>query len=147
MRGMSTVSARASDAWHGKGRVRDALATEGERTYAMFSHLTLIAAHFGVPIAPALIMWLIKRHDTPFVEDHCREALNFQISLLVYAVVLVPLGLVTCGVGWVLYLPLYALGVVGMVLAAVAAHRGEYFRYPMCLRWVRECRRADSVRA
>ena len=141
MRGMSTVSARVDDAWRGKGRVRDALATDGERTYAMFAHLSLTAAHFGVPIAPALIMWLINRHEAPFVEDHCREALNFQISRLVYALLLIPGGLVTCGVGWLLFLPLYALGGIGMVLGAVAAHRGEYFRYPMCLRWVRECRR------
>ncbi|MFN0131134.1 MAG: DUF4870 domain-containing protein [Phycisphaerales bacterium] len=135
---MHAATSQFRDAWDGRGRVRDPHANEGERLYSLFAHLTLIAFHLGVPVAPALIMWAIKRDGTPFVEDHAREALNFQISLVVYSIALVPIGLVTCGVGWALYLPLYALGIVGMVLGAMAAHRGEYFRYPMCLRWVRE---------
>lgn len=118
------------------GRVIAPDAAPWERTYAMFMHLTLALVHaFPVPVVPALVLWLIKRHESPFIDDHGREALNFQISLLIYALCLVPIGLLTCGVGVILFLPLYALGIVGLVLGAVAAHRGEYFRYPMTCRF------------
>jgi uncharacterized Tic20 family protein len=113
----------------------DAGATPDQRTYALFTHLSLIVAHFGVLILPPLIMWLIKRKESPFIDDHGREALNFQISLAVYAIVstiLIPV----CGIGVLGYLAIYILGIAGMVMGAVAANRGEYFRYPMTIRFV-----------
>lgn len=121
---------------HGKGRLHDPLAVEGERTYAMFMHLMLIVAHMGVPIAPTLIMWAIKKDKSPFIDDHGREALNFQISLIIYWVGILLLGLVTCGLAWVLYVPFYVLAVAGMVLAAIAANKGDYYRYPMTIRFL-----------
>lgn len=120
----------------GKGRVVDHGAAEWERTYSMFSHLSLIAWHFVLPVAPALIMWLIKREKSSFVDDHGREALNFQLSLLAYGVGVFVFGLVSCGAGFLLYLPLYALAIVGMILAAIAANKGEYYRYPMTIRFL-----------
>jgi uncharacterized Tic20 family protein len=113
----------------------DAHATEGERTYAMFTHLALIAIHFGVPLIPTLVMWLIRREKSPFIDDHGREAMNFQISLFIYAIGCFVLGLITCGVGMVLWIPLYVLGIGGMILAAMAANKGEYYRYPMTIRF------------
>ena len=127
-----------SEVVDGKGRVVDAQAAEWERTYSMFTHLTLLVVHFlPVPVIPALVMWLIKRDQSPFVDDHGREAINFQLSLLIYALVLVPLvTVVTCGIGIVLWLAVWALGIVGMILAAVAAHRGQYYRYPATIRFL-----------
>lgn len=113
----------------------DLTVTADQRTYALFMHLSLILAHVFIPIAPALIMWLIKRKESPFLDDHGREALNFQISLLIYfciSLVLVP----ACGIGFVGMAALYILGIVGMVLGAAAANRGEYFRYPATLRLI-----------
>ncbi len=116
------------------GRLVDPQAEEGERLYAMFTHLSLLAAHF-VPVVPALVMWLIKRDKSPYLDDHGREAVNFQISLLLYMVVIIPvIGLLTCAIGWFLYLPLYVLAIVGMIRGAIAANRGEYYRYPATIR-------------
>jgi uncharacterized protein len=112
----------------------DHAAQEWERTYAMFEHLSLIAAHI-VPVIPALVMWLMKRERSPFVDDHGREALNFQISLVIYFLI----GLATtalCGVGVAVMVATYGLGVVGMILGAVAANKGRYFRYPACIRLI-----------
>src|SRR3954469_8419096 len=129
-----------SEVVDGKGRVVDAQAAEWERTYSMFTHLTLLALAiplFPVPVIPALVLWLIKRDRSPFVDDHGREAVNFQLSLVLYALVAVPLaGLVTCGLGFLLWLPVYALGMVGMILAAIAAHKGQYYRYPATIRFL-----------
>ncbi len=114
-------------------RFVDRDATESERTHATLTHLTFFAPFLIVPIVViALIMWKKRRHESPFLDDHGREAVNFQISLVIYwaaASVLSPLG-----VGIVLLPIISGLGVVGTVMAAMAANRGEFFRYPACLR-------------
>lgn len=106
---------------------------EWERTYAMWTHLLLLAGHF-VPIVPTLILWLIKRDQSLFVDDHGKEALNFQITIVIYMVAGVILTAVCVGIP--LIIATYALAIVGMILAAVAARRGEYFRYPMTIRLI-----------
>jgi uncharacterized Tic20 family protein len=117
------------------GRLVDPHAQEWERLYATFTHLSLLTIHVLVPVIPALVMWLIKREKSPFIDDHGREAVNFQISLCLYAVIIIPIiGLLTCMVGWLLYIPLYIVGIVGMIMAALAANRGEYYRYPATIR-------------
>jgi len=121
------------------GPLTDPDAQSWERTYATFIHLTLLAFHV-VPLAlvlAPLILWLIKKNESPFIDDHGREALNFHISLLLYGVAIIPLlGVLTCGVGFILYLPVYALGILGTIFAAIAANKGEYYRYPATLRFV-----------
>lgn len=121
---------------HPRDRFVDSDATEGERTYAMFTHLTSVVTVFsGLPVIAALIMWAIRRKDSPFLDDHGLEAMRFQLSLFLYGLMLIPIGFLTLGVGAVLGgLGIFALAIVGTVLAAQAAHRGEYFRYPMTLR-------------
>ena len=119
------------------GRMVDPHAEEWERTYAMFTHLSLLTVHMLVPVIPAVALWLIKRDKSPFVDDHGREAINFQISLVLYTLIAWPLAtLLTCGIGAVLIIPIYALGIIGMVVAAVAAHKGEYYRYPATIRFL-----------
>jgi uncharacterized protein len=115
-------------------RAADPVAEPWERTYAMLTHLTALLWHAFIPIIPALILWLIKKDESPFIDDHGREAVNFQLSLLIYG--LASVALFICGIG-LLMLPLvYILGIVGMILAAIAAHRGQFYRYPMTLRLI-----------
>jgi len=83
-----------------------------------------------------LIVWLLKRTENPAVEEHGKEALNFQISILIYGVILALLGFVTCGVGFFLLIPLSIAHVVLMILAAIKAGNGESYRYPCTLRLV-----------
>ena len=101
--------------------------------YALATHLTGATMLCLIPVIPALIMWLIKRGASPFVDDHGREALNFQISLCIYAVS--SLILTFCSIGVVLLIGVYALAIVGMILAAVAANKGQFYRYPMTIRF------------
>lgn len=111
----------------------DPQASEFEKNYSMATHLTLLAIHVALPLVPAIVMYLIKRDESPFIRDHGKEAINFQISLLLYTA----LGFVTmplCGAGFVIFTATYVLGVLGMILAAVAAKSGRYYRYPACIR-------------
>lgn len=119
----------------GSQRLVDPAAQEWERTYALFIHLSLLAFHVAMPVIPALVMWLIKRDRSPFIDDHGREAINFQISLVIYYFVGGAL-LVACGIGFVMLAATYVLGLVGMIMAAVAANRGQYFRYPATIRFL-----------
>ena len=122
------------------GRLADAEVPSDQRTYATFTHLVPLIAHFvgigtglmGVSAVLALVMWRIRAKDSPFINDHGKESLNFQISLLIYA--LVGWALVIVLVGIPILVAVFILGIVGSVRACMAAHRGEYYRYPMTLR-------------
>lgn len=132
--------------------VRDELATESERTYTTFGHLIgLVSALDAMGILGligSIIMWRIKAKESPFYDDHGREAVNFQISLLIYmiggAIILGLFTAITLGVGIILTGPAAVLGIlflivirlVGCIRGAIAANRGEYYRYPMCLRFL-----------
>lgn len=109
------------------------------RTYATFNHVVPLLAHLGgpflVPLIAAIVMWQIKKSESPFLDDHGREASNFQLSLLIYAGVIIGVAVLTCGIGALLTLPLLILNIIGCVLAARAAHEGSYYRYPMSIRF------------
>lgn len=129
-----------------QGRAFEPGVTDDEKTYALFLHLSLLA-HLVVPylsIVVAVLLWLHKKDQSRYIDDHGREVVNFQITLLIYSIGLpiaaALIGLVTCGVGMLLVIPAallpFVLGVVGMIMGAMAANRGEYFRYPMTIRFL-----------
>lgn len=127
------------DEYNNAGGARDGMVAPGvqpwEKNYALAMHLTVLAWHiFPVPVVPVLVMWLIKKDESKFVADHGREALNFQISVLIYGLIAAFLTLIL--VGFVLAVAVYVLALVGSILGAVAASKGRYYRYPVCLRLV-----------
>lgn len=89
---------------------------------------------FIVPPLVALALWQIKNSDSQFIDDHGKEALNFQISLILLALICIPL-IFACGIGIpLLVVGIPALAIVGGIMGGVRAHKGEFFRYPMCIR-------------
>lgn len=121
-------------------RVVDEHAPEAERQWAVFTHLVglLSLLDFMVlGLIGAVIMWRVRRLDSPFLDDHGREAVNFQITLLIYTAIAALLIFVTLGIAAPFVLiGLFALRIVGCVRGATAAHRGEFYRYPMTFRFV-----------
>lgn len=119
-------------------RLQDPGASESERTYAMLIHLSLLLAGPApvLSLVAPLIMWQVKKADSAFIDDHGREAVNFHISVLLYGLLSLPFVLL-CGVGAVPLTAAYALGVIGIVLSSIASRKGEYYRYPMCLRFLK----------
>ena len=107
------------------------------RTWAMICHLSAfvgIIIPFGSIIAP-LVIWLIKRKESPFVDDQGKEALNFQLSVLVYAIIS---GLlIYIFIGYLLLLALIIFNYVMVIMAAIKANQGEMFRYPLCIRFIK----------
>jgi uncharacterized protein len=110
-----------------------------ERTWSAVAHIgTLLAAWIALGLLCPLVVWLMYRDRSEFVRRHALESLNFQISLLIYLAVSVVVGIVTFGLALFVLLP--ALGIFALVviiMATVAAARGDDYRYPLSIRMVR----------
>lgn len=106
--------------------------TSEDEILAIVCHLAPLAG-IGYIIAP-LVIYLAKK-DSPFVQEHAAESLNFQISTLIYGIVSGILCFVLVG-----FLMLFALGIfsfVVMILATIAAAKGESYHYPLTIRFVK----------
>jgi uncharacterized Tic20 family protein len=100
-----------------------------ERMMAMFCHLGGIIGGFVVP----LIIWLIKKEESKYIDYHGKEALNFQITMGIAQLVCLPLAFCTFGLS---SLAVLAITIVFAVLAGTAANRGERYSYPMTFRFI-----------
>ncbi|WNF36781.1 DUF4870 domain-containing protein [Bacillaceae bacterium IKA-2] len=99
-----------------------------ERTLAMLIYLI---SFFTAFIGP-LIIWLLKKDESDFIDHHGREYFNFMISFTVYSIISAILILVALGV-----FMLIILGIAGFILTIVAAIKaldGEYYRFPFIFR-------------
>ncbi len=119
------------------------VSTSGEeRNWALAAHLSTFTFFFsgiGMLLGP-LIVWLVKRDQSPFVAAHAREALNFNITVLIAATVLVVFTLGTLGLGIILAWPaavaLFIAWIALPIMAAIRASEGREYRYPFTLRLV-----------
>lgn len=104
------------------------------RNWATLSHLSAYVAFLGIPsLVGPLVIWLLKRDD-PYVDYHAKEALNFNISFLIYGIVATFSIIFLVGL---LLLPVVLVSwFVLVIVAAVKASSGEYYRYPMTLRFI-----------
>lgn len=110
--------------------------SDSERNWAVFCHLGGFALYllpfaFGHILVP-LVIWLTKRHDSAFIEENGREALNFQISVTIYAIGAGALAFLLIGLPLLFALAVFQF--VLMVVASVRASQGEVYRYPLTLR-------------
>jgi uncharacterized Tic20 family protein len=103
----------------------------------MACHLSALAGFvvpaFGHVVGP-LLVWLIKRGESSEIDAHGKEALNFQISMLIYNLVAGVLCLLL--IGFALLAILHILNVVFVILAAVKASEGQMYRYPLTIRLI-----------
>ena len=108
---------------------------------AVLAHLGGLLAGFVVP----LIVFLTADHEDRFLREHSVEALNFQLSITIasFAAILlaIPIAILTIGLGLLIVIPaLFAAGIAAlafMIQGAVAANRGESYRYPINFRMVK----------
>jgi uncharacterized Tic20 family protein len=108
--------------------------TADARNWATLSHLSSFVMFLGIPalIGP-LVMWLLRRDD-PWAEYHAKEALNFNISFMIYGA-LAALSIILL-VGLVLLPAVLVTWFVLVIKAALRTSAGEYYRYPMTMRFV-----------
>jgi uncharacterized Tic20 family protein len=111
--------------------------TQDERTWGMLAHLTAFSGFivpFGNVIGP-LVVWLVKRDQSQFVADQGREALNFNISMLLAGAVCALLVLVFIGI--LLGVALFIFWLTMTIVAGIKAGEGVRYRYPFALRLVK----------
>ncbi|MCA9295630.1 MAG: DUF4870 domain-containing protein [Phycisphaerales bacterium] len=116
-------------------RLRDATLSDAERQFSMWTHLSipigvLLPMSFAWLVAP-LVLWLLRKDASPFNDDHGRQAINFILSFFV-------LHLLTALtiIGVLLWPVIWIVSIVSLIRASVAAHHGEYFRYPLTMRFL-----------
>ena len=83
---------------------------------------------------PPLIIWLANRDESPELDAHGKEAVNFQISMLIYNAIAAVFCLVL--VGFVFLAILWLLNAIFVIIAAIQASDGKFYRYPMTIRFI-----------
>ena len=111
------------------------LSASDERTWAIAAHLSsFVAAYVALGLLGPLTVMLIAGPRSAFVRRHAVEALNFNISVLIYLAIAAVLSLVLIGIP--MLIAIGVLYVISVIRGAIAASRGEEFRYPLTLRFV-----------
>jgi hypothetical protein len=115
--------------------------TKDDRLWATLIHLGGViggwTAGIGLPggnVLLPLILWLIKREGSTFINDQGKEVLNFQITVTIAALGCFVLTFVCIGIPMLIALGIYAL-VVG-ILGAIKANEGVAYRYPATIRLI-----------
>lgn len=113
--------------------------TQEERTWALFAHLSgLLATLFtGMGFLGPLIIWLIKKDSSSFVDYHGKEALNFQLNMLILLVISLASTVVTCGFAFPLPLAVGVINIVFSIIATLKANEGKLYEYPYIVRMVK----------
>lgn len=107
-----------------------------ERTMGMLCHLLAFSGYvipFGHLIGP-LVMWLVKKDESAFVDANGKESLNFQITVTIAVIVSAILCLVL--IGFLLLPVVFVGGIVLTIIASIKANEGKVYRYPVCLRLI-----------
>jgi uncharacterized Tic20 family protein len=105
------------------------IVTQDDKTLGMVMHILCLV---GFPIIGPLIIWLMKKDQSPYLDAQGRELLNFQISYFIYAMVSVVLIAVLIGI-----VLLFAVGIASFVftiIGIVKAADGKVYRFPLCIR-------------
>jgi uncharacterized Tic20 family protein len=115
----------------------------------MGCHLAALTCYVGIPfgnILGPLLVWLFKKDEYALVDEHGKEALNFQISVMVYSLVavivivifaltfiLIPVAIAL----GILLAALFAVNLVLIIVAAIQTSNGETFRYPLSIKFIK----------
>jgi hypothetical protein len=83
---------------------------------------------------PSLVVWLLKKDDSEYIAAQAKEALNFQITLLLaqfvaYVLIFILVGFLLLGLIWI-------FNIVFCIIAAISSSKGEDYRYPLTLRLI-----------
>ena len=83
---------------------------------------------------PGLLVWILKKDDSAYLADQAKEALNFQITILIASFAAAILMWLL--IGFILLPIVWLLNVVFCIIAAISTSKGETYRYPLCLRLI-----------
>jgi uncharacterized protein len=112
--------------------------TGNDRTIAILSHLSLFIGALTIGylgwLVP-LILWLVYKDRSPLIRGASAGSFNFAITMLIVSTVagILQPTVILAPIGWVLWVGVFVLSILFPILAAIAANRGEIYRYPLTL--------------
>lgn len=109
-----------------------------EQNWAMWLHLSQLAGYLLIPLVGLvvpIVIWSMKRADSPFVDDNGKMVINWLLSALIYFAVGFVLSFVA--VGLLIIIPLYVIGIVFPIIGAIKAAQGELWNYPLTIRFLK----------
>jgi len=107
------------------------------KNWCVLCHASALAGlffHFFGHLLGPLVVWLIKRADSPEIDAAGKESLNFQISMLIYDIIAFILCFVLIGIP--ILIALWILNTVFVIIASVKTSQGEFYRYPLTIRLI-----------
>lgn len=112
------------------GGQAQSLSPADEKLWATLIHIGGILFNW----IPALVGYLVLKDRGPFIRSHTATALNFQITLFIGYVVGWILSIV--GIGLLILLAVWVLNIVFSIIAAIKANQGQYYTYPIAIKFV-----------
>jgi uncharacterized protein len=109
------------------------------RIWGMLCHLTALLGMIGIPfgnIAGPLIVWLLKRNVYPLVDEQGREAMNFQLTMTIFA--LVAALLIYFKIGFFLLFLIAGINFILVLIASVKTYSGESYSYPFKIQLIKK---------
>jgi uncharacterized Tic20 family protein len=128
---------RQAENMHDAEPSNTAVLSQDEKNWGMFCHVAVFAGcivPLGNIIGP-LVIWLIKKDQYGFVDYNARQALNFQITLLIAMLVSALLAFVLIGILMLIGIGIFALVVT--IRAIIESGRGNYYTYPCSIKFIR----------
>jgi uncharacterized Tic20 family protein len=113
--------------------------SETDRSWAIGLHaspLIGLIVPFGNLLAP-FIIWLIKKPESPYLDEAGKEVVNFQLTFTIYALICTAIAFITCGIGTILFLPLILVWLIFVIIAVIKTSNGEHYRYPATWRLIK----------
>jgi uncharacterized Tic20 family protein len=121
--------------------------SRNDKNYSSITHLSGFAGWFfpfGNILAP-LVLWSVKKNESTFIDEHGKAAVNFQLSIMLYVVLLailfIPIAIFTLGLGVIAILigiiPAVLLKIALVILASIKANNGEDYTYPFTINFIK----------
>ncbi len=112
-----------------------------EHNWAVATHLASFSGYIGVPfghILGPLIIWLMKKDTSNFLDEVGKETVNYNISLIIWFIASFAIMFTIIGIPLALLMlaALSVMDIIVTILAAVAASNGEQYKYPLTIRFI-----------
>lgn len=114
---------------------------ETDRILAVVLHLSGFFSGFIIPFIIPLVIWLLKKEESSFIDQHGKAVINFQITTFAFVVIACFFILFTIGIGALIVIPLAlvfaGIYIVCMIVGAVKAFNGHFFQYPFTYTFIK----------
>ena len=107
----------------------DPVPTQDEKNLGLIMHVLSLV---GFSLIGPLIVWLVKKDESPFINAQGRELLNLQLSFLIYTIACVPLCFVLIGIPLLIVVGIAAF--ILTIIGLVKATEGKIYRFPATIK-------------